>query len=166
MAAYASLPRFFALALATALVGCADTTPHRGAAPAPGLALHAISMEPCAGCRLLRDRGFDVYVKPIPLAGSADIERIERTNDYGDFPAIRIRFKSKASGRLLRATSERVHESLAWIVDDAILTVANVNEPFGADMLFTGVDTAEADRLYARMTGAASRMGEQRRRSE
>lgn len=159
MRALASSPRFVrraVLAFAVALVGCGD-------APAPGLTLRALSMEPCTGCRALRDRGFDVYLKPMPFAASADIERVEKTVDSTGMPAIHIRFKPEASGRLLRTTAEHVNEPLAWTVDDAILTVANISEPFGADMIFTGVDAAETDRLYARITGAPSRMGERRR---
>ena len=169
MLAFPSSPRFarFALfALIGVLVGCAGKTPPKNAIPAPGLAMHATSLEPCAGCRLVQDRGFDVYLKPMRLAGSADIERIEKTVDELGMPAIRIQFKTEASGRLLRATAELIRQPLAWVIDDTILTVATVNEPFGADMIFTGVDAAEAERLYARMTGAPSQLGEQRRRTE
>lgn len=154
------------VALPIALVGCADAPPPRNAAPAAGLALRVVSMEPCAGCRKSQHNGLDAYLKPMPMANSTDIERIETTVDYVGLPAIRIQFKTEASARLLRATAEHIRQPLAWTVDDTILTVATVNEPFGADMILTGIDAAEADRLHARMTGGPSRLGEQRRRSE
>lgn len=161
-----SFAHFALFVVAAVLVGCGDTAPPPSIVPAPGLALHAISMDPCAGCRMLQDKGFDVYLKPMRLAASADIERIAKTVDSSGQPAIRIRFKPEVSGRLLRATAEHINEPLAWVVDDTILTVANVNEPFGADMIFAGIGAAETERLYARMTGASSRLGEQRRRTE
>ncbi|MCC7249948.1 MAG: hypothetical protein IT473_15095, partial [Lysobacter sp.] len=149
-----------------ALVGCADAPPPKNAVPAAGLALHAISMQPCAGCRKAQHNGLDAYLKPMPVASSADIERIETTVDYLGLPAIQIRFTSAASGRLLRATAEHISQPLAWKIDDTILAVATVNEPFGSDMILTGIDAAETDRLYKRMTGSPSRLGEQRRRPE
>jgi preprotein translocase subunit SecD len=137
--------------------------------PAPGFALRAVSGEPCVGCDTLPYNGFDAYLKPRRLATANDIERVETATDpsFG-VPIVRIIFKPESAGKMLRVTTEQKGEALAWVVDDTVISIATIAEPFGREMKLSGIDAEESKRYFALMTGAepAQRRGTERRRSE
>jgi hypothetical protein len=161
VSAPASIRRIAACVLACALAACAKPNDTVTGRPVPGVALRAVSGEPCVGCDTLPYNGMDAYLKPSRLATASDIEQIETITNPGlGMPIVRILFKPESEGKMLRVTTELQGQVLAWVVDDTVVSIATVAEPFGCEMQLSGIDAKESKRSRAhdrRRNDAASR---------
>jgi preprotein translocase subunit SecD len=96
--------------------------------------------------------GAPVYLATGGIVASAkDILYIQRNHGDTRYPII-VEFRPEAVDRIKRVTAENVGKQAAWIVDDRVLTMPAIVEPFSAGASIGGQSERESDQVFYKLT--------------
>lgn len=155
------------------ILGATATLEYRGVYEGNALEARETGNVP-AGARLYEDRDLGPDGKPIPvllnkriIVSGEDMVDARSSVDQNGLPAVQVTLNSSGGQRMLQFTTENVNKPMAVVyierlpvsrivdgkevrsfqVKEQVISVANVNEPFGKTFITTGLERKEAESL-------------------
>ncbi len=167
------LPGVQDTAAAKRMLGATATLEYRGVYEGNALEARETGNVP-AGARLYESRDLGPDGKPSPvllnkriIVSGEDMVDARSSVDQNGLPAVQVSLNSSGGQRMLQFTTENVNKPMAVVyiervpvsrmidgkevrsfqVKEQVISVANVNEPFGKNFITTGLERKEAEDL-------------------